>query len=68
MRWLCLGEAQSPHIWLGNDGQSSDYREHRATGLPLARYKFVGRREGSGEAPIGEPLPEGEWDEEVLPF
>jgi len=53
---------QNPRIWQGNDG------EHRASYEVTARtVKFLGRREGNGGAPIGEPPPGGE-DEDLLPF
>ena len=53
---------QNPRIWTGNDG------EHRASYEVTARtVKFLGKREGNGGAPIGEPPPGGE-DEDLLPF
>ena len=54
--------SQNPRIWQGNDG------EHRASYEVTARtVKFLGKREGNGGAPIGEPPPAGE-DEDLLPF
>jgi single-strand DNA-binding protein len=54
--------AQNPRIWTGNDG------EHRASYEVTARtVKFLGKREGNGGAPVGEPPPGGE-DDELLPF
>jgi len=54
--------SQNPRIWTGNDG------EHRASYEVTARtVKFLGRREGNGGAPIGEPPPEG-YEEDSLPF
>ena len=55
---------QNPRIWTGNDG------EHRASYEVTARtVKFLGKREGNGGAPIGEPPPEGyEEDGDALPF
>ena len=55
---------QNPRIWVGNDG------EHRASYEVTARtVKFLGKREGNGGAPIGEPPPEGyEEDSDALPF
>ena len=60
------GEAESgtqnPRVWTGNDG------EHRASYELTARtVKFLGKREGNGGAPVGEPPPGGE-DEDLLPF
>jgi len=60
------GEAESgtqnPRIWTGNDG------EQRASYEITARtVKFLGKREGNGGAPIGEP-PHGGEDDDVLPF
>ena len=53
---------QNPRIWQGNDG------EHRASYEVTARtVKFLGRREGNGGAPVGEPPPGGE-DDDILPF
>jgi single-strand DNA-binding protein len=53
---------QNPRIWTGNDG------EHRASYEVTARtVKFLGKREGNGGAPIGEPPPGGE-DDDLLPF
>ena len=41
---------QDPRVWRGNDG------EHRASYEVIARtVKFLGKREGNGGAPIGEP-------------
>jgi hypothetical protein len=54
--------SQNPRIWQGNDG------EHRASYELTARtVKFLGKREGSSGAPIGEPPPGGE-DDDLLPF
>jgi hypothetical protein len=54
--------AQNPRIWQGNDG------EHRASYEVTARtVKFLGKREGNGGAPVGEPPPGGE-DDDLLPF
>ncbi len=54
--------SQNPRIWQGNDG------EHRASYEMTARtVKFLGKREGNGGAPIGEPPPGGENDD-ILPF
>jgi single-strand DNA-binding protein len=54
---------QNPRIWQGNDGA------HRASYELTARtVKFLGKREGNGGAPIGEPPPEGFEKDEVLPF
>jgi single-strand DNA-binding protein len=54
---------QNPRIWQGNDG------EHRASYEVTARtVKFLGRREGNGGAPVGEPPPNGYEEEDVLPF
>jgi single-strand DNA-binding protein len=60
------GEAQdgnqNPRVWQGNDG------EYRASYEITARtVKFLGKREGNGGAPIGEPPPDGE-DPDILPF
>jgi len=53
---------QNPRVWTGNDG------EHRASYELTARtVKFLGKREGNGGAPIGEPPPGGE-DDDLLPF
>ena len=53
---------QNPRIWTGNDG------EHRASYEVTARtVKFLGKREGNGGAPVGEPPPGGE-DDDLLPF
>jgi single-strand DNA-binding protein len=52
---------QNPRIWQGNDG------EHRSSYELTARtVKFLGKREGNGGTPVGEPPPEG--FEEGLPF
>ena len=54
--------SQNPRIWTGNDGES------RASYEVTARtVKFLGKREGNGGAPIGEPPPGGE-DDDLLPF
>ena len=54
--------SQNPRIWTGNDG------EHRSSYEVTARtVKFLGKREGSGGALIGEPPPGGE-DDDLLPF
>jgi single-strand DNA-binding protein len=54
--------SQNPRIWQGNDG------EHRASYEVTARtVKFLGKREGNGGPPIGEPPPGGE-DDDLLPF
>jgi single-strand DNA-binding protein len=54
--------SQNPRIWQGNDG------EHRASYEVTARtVKFLGKREGNGGAPIGEPPP-GREDDDLLPF
>ena len=54
--------SQNPRIWTGNDG------EHRASYEVTARtVKFLGKREGNGGAPVGEPPPGGE-DDDLLPF
>jgi single-stranded DNA-binding protein len=54
--------SMNPRVWQGNDG------EYRASYEITARtVKFLGRREGNGGAPLGEPPPEGE-DPEILPF
>ena len=51
--------SQNPRIWQGNDGQSGDYREHRASYEITARtVRFLGRRDNGG-APISEPPPGG---------
>jgi single-strand DNA-binding protein len=53
---------QNPRVWQGNDG------EYRASYEITARtIKFLGKREGNGGAPIGEPPPGGE-DDDLLPF
>jgi single-stranded DNA-binding protein len=55
--------SQNPRIWQGNDD------EHRASYEVTARsVKFLGKREGNGEAPISEPLPQGYEDDDALPF
>ena len=54
--------SQNPRIWTGNDGES------RASYEVTARtVKFLGKREGNGVAPVGEPPPGGE-DDDLLPF
>jgi len=54
--------SQNARIWTGNDGQ------HRASYEITARtVKFLGKREGNGGAPVGEPPP-GAEDDDVLPF
>ena len=54
--------SQNPRIWTGSDG------EHRASYEITARtVKFLGKREGNGGAPIGEPPP-GSEDDDILPF
>ena len=54
---------QNPRIWTGNDG------EHRASYEVTARtVKFLGKREGNGGAPVGEPPPEGYEADDALPF
>ena len=58
----CSDGNQNPRVWQGNDG------EYRASYEITARtVKFLGKREGNGGAPIGEPPPEGE-DPDILPF
>jgi single-strand DNA-binding protein len=53
---------QNPRVWAGNDG------EHRASYELTARtVKFLGKREGNGGAPVGEPPPEG-YEDDSLPF
>jgi single-strand DNA-binding protein len=53
---------QNPRVWQGNDG------EYRASYEITARtIKFLGKREGNGGAPVGEPPPGGE-DDDLLPF
>ena len=55
--------SQNPRIWTGNDG------EHRASYEVTARtVKFLGKREGNGGAPVGEPPPAGYEDDDALPF
>ena len=62
LRGDAVDGSQNPRIWQGNDG------EHRASYEVTARtVKFLGRREGNGGAPIGEPPPGGE-DDDLLPF
>jgi single-stranded DNA-binding protein len=52
--------SQNPRVWTGNDG------EHRASYEVTARtVKFLGKREGNGGAPIGEPPPQGYEDDDV---
>ncbi len=54
--------SQNPRIWQGNDG------EHRASFELTARtVKFLGRRNGNGGPPVGEPPPEG-FEDNSLPF
>ena len=63
LRGDASGGSQNPRIWQGNDG------EHRASYEVTARtVKFLGKREGNGGAPIGEPPPNGNEEEDVLPF
>jgi single-strand DNA-binding protein len=62
LRGDAVDGSQNPRIWTGNDG------EHRASYEVTARtVKFLGKREGNGGAPVGEPPPGGE-DEDLLPF
>jgi single-stranded DNA-binding protein len=63
LRGDAVDGSQNPRIWTGNDG------EHRASYEVTARtVKFLGKREGNGGAPIGEPPPDGGEDEGILPF
>jgi single-stranded DNA-binding protein len=60
--------SQNPRIWQGKDAPASR-RQHRASYEITARtVKFLGKREGNGGAPIGEPPPEGYEDDDGLPF
>ena len=62
LRGDAVDGSQNPRIWTGNDG------EHRASYEVTARtVKFLGKREGNGGAPVGEPPPGGE-DDDLLPF
>ena len=62
LRGEAVDGSQNPRIWQGNDG------EHRASYEVTARtVKFLGKRDGNGGAPIGEPPPGGE-DDDLLPF
>jgi single-strand DNA-binding protein len=62
LRGDAVDGSQNPRIWTGNDG------EHRASYEVTARtVKFLGKREGNGSAPVGEPPPGGE-DDDLLPF
>ena len=62
LRGDAVDGSQNPRIWTGNDG------EQRASYEVTARtVKFLGKREGNGGAPVGEPPPGGE-DEDLLPF
>jgi hypothetical protein len=55
--------SQNPRIWVGADG------EHRASYELTARVvKLLGKREGNGGAPLGEPPPEGFEEDTDLPF
>lgn len=50
--------SQNPRIWAGNDG------EYRASyEVTACTVKFLGKREGNGGAPVGEPPPGGEDDD-----
>ena len=63
LRGDAVDGSQNPRIWTGNDG------EHRASYEVTARtVKFLGKREGNGGAPVGEPPPEGYEDADALPF
>jgi single-strand DNA-binding protein len=54
---------QNPRVWQGNDG------EYRASYEVTARtVKFLGKREGNGGSPVGEPPPDGGEDPDILPF
>ena len=62
LRGDAVDGSQNPRIWTGNDG------EQRASYEVTARtVKFLGKREGNGGAPVGEPPPGGE-DEDLRPF
>jgi hypothetical protein len=60
---MLSGKVQNLRIWQGNDG------EHRASyEVTACTVKFLGKREGNGAAPIGEPPPQGYEDDGALPF
>jgi len=60
--------SQNPRIWQGND-QAGNPGQYRASYEITARtVKFLGKREGNGGAPIGEPPPQGYEDDDALPF
>ena len=54
--------SQNPRVWIGQDGEARASYE-----ITARTVKFLGKREGNGGAPIGEPPPGGE-DEDLLPF
>jgi len=54
--------SQNPRVWTGQDGEARASYE-----ITARTVKFLGKREGNGGAPIGEPPPGGE-DEDLLPF